>query len=672
MLDRPQQNASLLQRAGLANPASLILAFAPLIVFLLAFVVVAQDRERGTMRLALGAATHPAAIIRAKALAIWGASTGLLVLPVVGAALALATIGGRLDIDVLTRLALWVALMASYLALLAAIGIVVALRARDARIALALLFGIWIVAALVLPRAASSVADGQRPLPSSQAVRQQMLDEAAAYWTAEDSARHKAQLLVRHGVTRIEDIPNPRMAELDMVERHSHQVFDRILGDFYGQVESQDRLFSTFGLLSPTIAVQSLSAALAGSDFSHHHEFITMAERYRRDLVNRMNAAGISDLAPGRLDVKLNAIFGFNESYDFENPRGLALGRFDLGFALVYLLPIALILLYGLLVTFEQDHGMLRLVAAQSTGPRLWLGARVAAILAWTAPAILVSFLLSLGLAGVSFVTTWPELLAALLLVAAYILLWTGIAVLVLSPLPGAASALGTLAAIWTAMVIGLPLLGSILTSTLSPRPSGIAYIDARRHITDEIQKDGNAILKRAIAARPDLRHGQSRIDELDHATKLTFLIPETERRLAPFRAAMTAHAGQQAGITVIAGYLVPSFGLESSLATLAGTGDVRHRQFEAQTRAYQMRLRGILFPLVQREIATPTPVSAPATRGRLNLTDRDILPTFVMTDELASVRAVSVLPFAIWLLLLGGVLTTLGLRRAVTWPKDL
>lgn len=299
MLDRPLQNASLLQRAGLANPASLILAFAPLIVFLLAFKVVAQDRERGTMRLALGTTTHPAAIIRAKALAIWGASTGLLALPVAAAALALVAIGGRLDVDVLARLALWVALMASYIALLAAIGIVVALRARDARIALALLFGIWIVAALVLPRGASSVADGLRPLPSSQAVRQQMLDEAAAYWTAEDSARHKAQLLIRHGVTRIEDIPNPRMAELDMVERHSHQVFDRILGDFYGQVESQDRLFSTLGLLSPTIAVQSLSAALAGSDFSHHHEFITTAERYRRDLVNRMNADGMAHSARG-------------------------------------------------------------------------------------------------------------------------------------------------------------------------------------------------------------------------------------------------------------------------------------------------------------------------------------------------------------------------------------
>lgn len=299
MLYRPQQGASPLERAGLASPASLILTFAPLIVFLLAFVVVAQDRERGTMRLALGAAVHPSALIRAKTLAIWTASTGLLVLPVALIGLVSVMIGGRLDSDILLRISLWSVLIATYLALLAAIGIIVALRARDARIALAILFGLWIVLALILPRGASAVVDSLRPLPSSQIVRQQMLDRAPAYWSAEDEKRQRAALLARYGVQRIEDIPNPRMAELDMVERHSHQVFDRVLGDFYGRVTGQDRLFSALGFLSPTVAAQSLSASLAGSDFSHHHSFITAAEAYRRNLVNRMNADGMAHVAHG-------------------------------------------------------------------------------------------------------------------------------------------------------------------------------------------------------------------------------------------------------------------------------------------------------------------------------------------------------------------------------------
>lgn len=383
-------------------------------------------------------------------------------------------------------------------------------------------------------------------------------------------------------------------------------------------------------------------------------------------------AAGVSDIAPSRIEVKLNTVFGFDDSYDFENPRGLALGRFDLGFALVYLLPIGLILLFGLLVTFERDRGMLRLVAAQSTAPRLWLGARVAAILAWTIPVAMTALLLSLAIAGAALQAALPEVVAALLLATAYILLWTGIAMLVLARLPGAASALGALAAVWTALTIGLPLLGSVLTSGLSPPPSAIAYVDMQRRTNDAIQTERDVIVERAIAARPDLSGAQERIAGMDHATRLTFLVPETERRLAPYRALRTEHVARQAEISTIAGYLIPPLGLEAALATLAGTSDTRHRQFEAQARAYQLRLRGILYPLVQREMATPSPVSVPATRGRFNLESRDILPRFAMADQPASARVGAVVPLAFWLLLVGGLLGGLGLRRTGNWPRDI
>ncbi|PSJ36319.1 ABC transporter permease subunit [Allosphingosinicella deserti] len=299
MLYRPQQNASLLQRIGFASPAALITGFGPLIVFLLAFTLVAQDRERGTMRLALGAAVHPRLIVGSKALAVWSAAAGLLVLPVAVISLLSLGIGGRLGGDVLLRTLCWALAMAGYLALLAAVGIAVSLRAGNARLALAGLFGLWILFALALPRVASGVVDAVRPLPSSQAIRQQMAEQAPAFWSDEQNARNRAALLKRSGVRRIEDIPNLRMAELDLMERHSHAVFDRVLGGFYGKVASQDELFAALGFLSPTIAAQASSSSVSGSDFSHHRHFIDTAERYRRNLVNAMNADGMAHRAHG-------------------------------------------------------------------------------------------------------------------------------------------------------------------------------------------------------------------------------------------------------------------------------------------------------------------------------------------------------------------------------------
>lgn len=300
MLYRPQQNASLLQRIGFASPAALITGFGPLVVFLLAFTLVAQDRERGTMRLALGAALRPRTIVGAKTLAVWSAAAGLLVLPTAIVSLVWLGVGGRMDGDVLLRTLAWVSVMATYLALLSAIGVAVSLRMDNARLALTALFGVWILFSLALPRVASGVVETVWPLPSSQSVRQQMADEAPAFWSDEVNDRNRAALLERYGVSRIEDIPNPRMAELDLVERHSHEVFDRVLGDFYGKVATQDRMFATLGLLSPTIAAQVSSASAAGSDFSHHRHFIDGAEQYRRDLVNRMNADGMAHRAHGK------------------------------------------------------------------------------------------------------------------------------------------------------------------------------------------------------------------------------------------------------------------------------------------------------------------------------------------------------------------------------------
>jgi ABC-2 type transport system permease protein len=118
-----------------------------------------------------------------------------------------------------------------------------------------------------------------------------MQEEAPAYWTAETGEERQAELFAKYGVERKEDLPvDLRGAELDLAERLSHRVFDRVLGGFYDRVEAQDRLYATLSFLSPAAAMLSLSPALAGSDFSHHRQFIDSAERYRRALVNRMNA----------------------------------------------------------------------------------------------------------------------------------------------------------------------------------------------------------------------------------------------------------------------------------------------------------------------------------------------------------------------------------------------
>lgn len=324
LLYRPQGEATVLDRAGLRHPAALLVALAPLLAFLLAFTTVARERERGTLRFALGAAVDARVLPLSKALAVWSTLIAALVLPLVLAAAVAALAGGTLDADVALRLLAWSGGAALYVGVFAVLGVAVALRAADARLALALLFGVWAVFALALPRLASTAAVALQPLPATQAVKQQLIDEAPSYWSAEQGLRNEAQILAAAGVTRRQDLDsNYRGLELDLAERHSHQVYDRVLGGFHDRVVAQDLTFAALAWLSPAIALNALSPALAGTDFAQHRRFIDAAEHYRRGLVNAMNAevAAHRPSADGKAYAGDAALWAAQPEFRYAAPR---------------------------------------------------------------------------------------------------------------------------------------------------------------------------------------------------------------------------------------------------------------------------------------------------------------------------------------------------------------
>ncbi|MBX3712117.1 MAG: DUF3526 domain-containing protein [Lysobacter sp.] len=290
-LYRPQADASRLQRAGLPNPAALSLLLAPLLAFLLAHAAVSSARERGSWRFVLAGAASPLRMLSAKAIAAWALVSTALVLPAfVGMAVAVAT-RGEWDADTAARAAGWLLVALAYVAIVVLLGIAVVARMRATRLAVAGLFVAWAVVFVAVPRWASDAAIRALPLPSGQEVRAQLLAEAPAYWLADEAKARRAELLHRHGVDSVEALPvDLRGAELDAAERHSHGVFDRVIGGYQQRMAEQDGHFRRWAALSPAIAAGALSQAFAGTDFGHHRAFVVAAESYRRALVNRMNA----------------------------------------------------------------------------------------------------------------------------------------------------------------------------------------------------------------------------------------------------------------------------------------------------------------------------------------------------------------------------------------------
>jgi ABC-2 type transport system permease protein len=286
---RPMQDADPLARRAV-SVGQILGLLGPLVACLLGFAGIAEDRERGTLRLALGNGARPRALLIGRGSALVTILLATLVAPAAllggGAILTMPDAGWTAWI----RLAIWCGIHAIYVATFLLVALAVSLRARTARASLATLAAVWVVACVVLPRVATNLADVWSPLPSYQDVRARAETEAPVYESYDQWEARRQSILATYGVTDDADAPvTVRGAQLDQAERHSHEVFDRLIGGFHDRVEAQDRLFGRLGVLSPAVALQTVSAAVAGTDFHQHRHFVNAAESYRRALVSRIN-----------------------------------------------------------------------------------------------------------------------------------------------------------------------------------------------------------------------------------------------------------------------------------------------------------------------------------------------------------------------------------------------
>lgn len=383
-------------------------------------------------------------------------------------------------------------------------------------------------------------------------------------------------------------------------------------------------------------------------------------------------AVGGSDLQPHTLPVKIDTLFGVEPVYEFENPRGLGLGAFDLAFAVVYLLPLVAIAVVALLGTFERDRGLLRLIAAQPVSPRHWLGARVLAIAGWLVPAVVVALLLALWVSGVSLIAAPAELAMAVALLVAYLLFWIALSFVVLASWPSAPTAMSLLTACWLLLTLGVPVLADAAITVAAPEPSRAAFVDRQRKITTAMTEDRERILAQLFAARADLAGATARIPELDGVTRNSFFTPAIERELESMQAEFDRARTLRERASSIAGYVIPPLGFADALSVLAGTDAQRHRHFEAQIRAYQLRLREFFYPRFQREIVAPTPRAIAGSMGRFSFVEFAGVPTLAVADDSAGARLRHIAPLLAWMLALTACFVAMGCVRLRRWPADL
>lgn len=336
-------------RFGALTPAFVLVALLPLLIIALAFDAVSAERERGTLRMLHGAGLGAASLLAGKFVALLMVVGGMLV-AAVGGGLLLAAHGGPPDADALGRGALLAAAFLVYYGAIAAIALAASAWLPTSRLSLFVLLGLWVGFVFVVPRLGAAAAERAVPLPTAERFWRDIERDYAHGLPGDGdlAVRGKAfeaELLRRHGASRLEDLPfgaaAVRRLARDAYADRVHALHFDALWQRYAQ---QEQWLRAAAALSPAIAMRAISMKMAGTDLAHQRHFEDAAEAYRRRVntaIDEWDAAHSRGL--GSFDERYagDALWQSVEPFRYAPPR--------LGFAWKNALPdIALLLAWAL------------------------------------------------------------------------------------------------------------------------------------------------------------------------------------------------------------------------------------------------------------------------------------------------------------------------------------
>ncbi|MBH1659470.1 DUF3526 domain-containing protein [Stenotrophomonas maltophilia] len=266
---------------------------APLLIILAGFATLSGDTARETLRQELGTGASAGVLISGRVIALATASL-LLVLTMLLISLPGLSVqyGAAADLAALLALA---AAYVLYLLVFCALTVGVSALAGSARTSLVVLLGFWVVSTLLVPRVAPAIAESLYPTPSAPSFRAGVTEEAENGVDGHDPADKRldalrATVMARYRVDNVDDLPlNFRGVALEFAEANSTRVYNRHFDRLHAPYQQQDATQRLFGLVSPTLALQSWSRAFAGTDFPAHLAFLRGVEDYRYRLIQALN-----------------------------------------------------------------------------------------------------------------------------------------------------------------------------------------------------------------------------------------------------------------------------------------------------------------------------------------------------------------------------------------------
>jgi ABC-2 type transport system permease protein len=287
---RPIEDATPTRRLGTLSAAMSLQVLVPLLIVALTFASVAGEREQGSLRHLLSLGVPRTTLLAGKAIGAMLPLAGVLVpAAIVGAAVMLID-RDALDGETIARAGLLAAAYLVYFGIWIALGLAVSTKARTQAGALLVLLAIWFTWSFVAPPVAGAIARTRDPAPTAIEFMGGIDAERALRPSWGDRVREVEDRFLLGGDSAFGWAANPEVTALIETEAEDAELFERHFGGLFDVYTRQAATYERAGVAAPLLAMQTISMALAGTDYAHHRRFVDATAGYRVEFVQALNA----------------------------------------------------------------------------------------------------------------------------------------------------------------------------------------------------------------------------------------------------------------------------------------------------------------------------------------------------------------------------------------------
>ena len=315
-------------------------------------------------------------------------------------------------------------------------------------------------------------------------------------------------------------------------------------------------------------------------------------------------AVGQSDMMPNYYRISYLSKVQFMYDSEIENPWNLLSGHFDLVFVVVFVLPLLVIGLGYNLLSAEREQGTLRMLCSQPLSLTTLLAAKVTvrliALLAVAIPLPLIVLLAifpeARTIASMALMLSWA------LLIAGYTLFWFTVAAFVnVLGRPSSQNAL-IMVALWTVLVLILPVAMNLAVNAVSPAPSRTELASRTRVVTADALREYENLYSAdyRYASDPEALSVKNGQIEVPSRMRAFFLAKQrVDEQIEPLLKRFDSQLLAQQRLVDIIGFLSPAILVNEALNSVAGNDSRRFVAFKTQTEAFHDGWRRFFAPKI-------------------------------------------------------------------------